>query len=356
VSVAALRSEFPVLERVAYLNAGTDGPVPRVAQEAAARELVAEVEEGRFAAHFERRFELQDALRAGYADLLGCSPGDVALTTSTSEGLGKVLAGMDLGPGDEIITSDAEHPGLIGPLIAVRALGVAVHAVPFDELADAVGPRTTLVACSHVNWRTGRLAPAALAEVDVPVIYDGAQGIGAVPVDVGKLRCAAYAGSGQKWLCGADGTGMLYVAPRFRERVRAIAPAYTGFEDASRGFESPLKPDARRYDTPSLAREIVAFSVAALGVLRDADLGAVLARGPALAEGLAERLADHGRTVAPRDHTTLVAWEDDDPEATRDRLADQGIVIRNLPATPLVRASVGAWSSEDDLERLLAAI
>jgi selenocysteine lyase/cysteine desulfurase len=177
-----------------------------------------------------------------------------------------------------------------------------------------------------------------------------------VPVDVVKLGCAAYAAAGQKWLSGADGTGMLYVAPDFRARVRAIAPAYTCFADASQGLESHLKPDARRHDTPSLARESVAFSVASLGVLRDADLAAVLARGPVLAQTLAERLADHGRTVAPRGHTTLVSWEDDDPEAARDRLVAAGVLVRHLPGTPLVRASVGAWSSEDDFERLLAAL
>jgi selenocysteine lyase/cysteine desulfurase len=356
VTLAALRAQFPVLERVAYLNAGTDGPVPRAAQEAAARELASELEEGRAMAHFERRFELQDELRAGYAELLGATTGDIALTTSTSEGLGKVLAGMDFAPGDEIVTSDEEHPGLIGPLIAARERGVAIRAVRFAELADAVGPRTAAVACSHVNWRTGELAPAALAEVGVPVILDGAQGAGAVPVDVVKLRCAAYAAAGQKWLCGADGTGLLYVAPEFRDRVRATAPAYLSFEDASQGFESSLKPDARRHDTPSLARESLAFSAASLGVLREADMAAVLARGPALAATLAERLAALGRTVAPRDHTTLVSFEDEDPEATRDRLLAAGVLVRFLPGTPLVRASVGAWSSEDDLERLLAAL
>jgi selenocysteine lyase/cysteine desulfurase len=356
VTLAALRAQFPVLERVAYLNAGTDGPVPRAAQEAAAREVESELEDGRAKAHFERRLALQDELRAGYAELLGAEPGDIAMTTSTSEGLGKVLAGMDFAPGEEIVTSGEEHPGLIGPLIAARERGVAIRTVPFAELADAVGPRTAAVACSHVNWRTGELAPAALAEVGVPVIFDGAQGAGAVPVDVVKLGCAAYAASGQKWLCGADGTGMLYVAPEFRDRVRAIAPSYTCFEDASQGIESSLKPDARRYDTPSLAREVVAFSVASLGVLREADIPAVLARGPALAATLAERLTGHGRTVARRDHTTLVAFEDEDPEATRDRLAAAGVLVRSLPGTPLVRASVGAWSSEDDLERLLAAL
>jgi selenocysteine lyase/cysteine desulfurase len=356
VTLAALRSEFPILERVAYLNAGTDGPVPRAAQEAVAREVAAEVDEGRAHVHFERRLALLDELRAGYAELLGCTVDDLALTTSTSEGMGKVLAGMDLGPGDEIVTSDAEHPGLLGPLLAAKQLGVTVRAVPFAQLADAVTSATSAVACSHVNWHTGELAPEALADVDVPVILDGAQSAGAIPTDVAKLRCAAYAAAGQKWLCGADGTGMLYVAPEFRERVRAIAPGYTGFADASLGLESDLKPDARRYDTPALAREVVAFSVASLNVLRAAGMADVLAAGPALAAGLAERLEAHGRAVAPRGHSTLVTFEDPDPEAARDRLREQGVFVRNLPGTQYVRASVGAWSNEDDLERLLAAL
>jgi selenocysteine lyase/cysteine desulfurase len=356
VSLAALRSEFPILERVAYLNAGTDGPVPRAAQEAVAREVAAEVEDGRAHAHFERRFELMDQLRAGYAELLGCPVDDLALTTSTSEGIGKILAGMEIGAGDEIVTSDDEHPGLIGPLLAAVQRGATVRAVPFAQLAEGVRPSTTAVACSHVNWHTGQLAPEALADVGVPVILDGAQGVGAIPTDVLKLRCAAYAGSGQKWLCGADGTGMLYVAPEFRDRVRSIAPGYTSFEDASLGLESELKPNARRYDTPSLAREVVAFSAASLDVLRAADMSAVLARGPALAAELAERLEAHGRAVVPRDHTTLVAFEDPDPEATRERLTAANIVVRNLPGTQYLRASVGAWSNEDDLDRLLAAL
>ena len=356
MSLTSLRSEFPVLERTAYLNAGTDGPVPRAAQEAVAAELADETAEGRGFAHFGRRRELLDELRAGYAELVSCRVEDLALTTGTSEGLGKVLAGMDIGPDDEILTSTDEHPGLIGPLIAARQRGARFRAVPFAQLADGVRESTTMIACSHVNWRTGEVAPASLADAGVPVILDGAQGAGAVPVDVGKLGCAVYAAAGQKWLCGADGTGLLYIEPRFAERVRAIAPSYMTFEDASLGFESELRSEAARYDTPALAREVAAFSHASLEVLRGADLAAVLAHGPALAAELAERLQAHGRTVAPRGHTTLVAWEDDDPEATRDRLRDAGVIVRNLPGTPYVRASVGAWSNDDDLERLLAGL
>ena len=283
----------------------------------------------------------------------GCAVEDVALQTSTSAGLGAVLAGMDLGPGDEIVTSDSEHPGLIGPLIAARGRGVDVRAVPLHEVADAVSARTTLVACSHVSWITGEFAPAALAELDVPVVLDGAQGAGAVPLDVRALGCAAYAASGQKWLCGADGTGMLYVAPAFRERVRPIAPAYLSFADIGR---QELHPDARRYDTPSLSREALAFSLASTRLIEAAGLDAVHARATSLAASLADELTARGRTVAPRGDTTLVAWEDPEPLATRERLAAAGIVVRDLPRTPFVRASVGAWNDESDLDRLLAAL
>jgi selenocysteine lyase/cysteine desulfurase len=356
MDAAALRSQFPVLERLAFLNAGTDGPVPAVAVAAAREALEVQRDGGRYSPHFDARFALQAELRALYAHMLGCETEDVALKTSTSQGLGTVLGGLELGPGDEIVTSDSEHPGLIGPLLAARARGVKIRAVPLREVADAVTTRTTLVACSHVSWVTGEVAPAALAELDVPVVLDGAQGAGAVPVDVLALGCAAYAASGQKWLCGADGTGMLYVAPAFRDRVRATAPSYVCFEDARRGFEAELRADARRYDTPSLSREAAAFSLAAARTLVDAGLDAVHARAAALAARLAGALEQRGRALAPRGATTLVSFEDPDPPATRERLAAAGVIVRDLPGTPYVRASVGAWNDESDLERLLGAL
>ena len=356
MDAAALRAEFPVLARLAYLNAGTDGPVPTAAVHAAREALERQVGEGRFGPHFEARRAALEDLRAAYARVLGCEPADVALKTSTSEGLGSVLAGLDLGPGTEIVTSDSEHPGLIGPLIAARARGAKITAVPLADVADAVTPRTTLVACSHVSWVTGEVAPAELAELDIPVILDGAQGAGAIPVDVTALGCAAYAAAGQKWLCGADGTGMLYVAPDFRERLRAVAPAYLSFERADEGLDSPLHADARRYDTASLARESTAFSLAATRLLERYGLAAIHARAADLARRFAQALAATGRTVAPRSDTTLVAWEDRDATATRDRLIAAGVVVRDLPRTPYLRVSVGAWNDESDLDRLLAAL
>lgn len=353
-----LRDEFPVLRRVAYLNAGTDGPVPRRAVAAARAELEREMADGRWKAHFQLRAELSSRQRSAYAALLGVEPGDVALTTSTSEGLGRVLAGLDLGPGDEIVTSDEEHPGLIGPLLAARERrGVAIRPVPFPDVADAVGPDTRVVACSHVSWATGRVAPPALAEVDVPVLLDGAQAVGAIPVDVRALGCAAYAGSGQKWLCGPDGTGMLYISADFRDEVGMVDPGYLSFVDPNRGFEAELHSDCRRYDAPSISAEATAFALASLDVLGSEGWEGVFRNGPALAARLADSLSERGLEVMPRDRTTLVSWRPPgDPEPARERLSGVGVVVRDLPGRGLLRASVGAWNDEEDIERLLAGL
>ena len=124
---------------------------------------------------------------------------------------------------------------------------------------------------------------------------------------------------------------MLYVSPRWRERIRPIAPSYISFEDTTRGLESPYKPDARRYDTPSFSREAAALSLGALEVLERHGFDEVLAHGRAQAAALARRLEEAGHTVAPRGDSTLVAWEDADPEATRDRLRGRG---RRRPQPP----------------------
>jgi selenocysteine lyase/cysteine desulfurase len=357
VSLSALRAEFPVLGRLAYLNAGTDGPLAARAVAAADRELQRELEQGRAKDHFERRGELTDSLRAAYARTLACDPADVALTTSTTEGIAQTIGGLALGTADEIVTSDEEHPGLLGALSAARELhGVQIREVPLSRVAEASGPRTRLVACSHVGWMSGCLAPAELAELDVPVLLDGAQGVGAVEVDVGALGCDAYAGAGQKWLCGPDGTGMLYVSPSLLERLAVPRRGYPNLADPDAGLEALMHEDARRLDTLSLNAETVACALAAMEVLESAGWAAVHERARSLARSLAEQLAERGRQPAPRDDTTLVSFPSPDPEAERERLAEQGVIVRNIPSRPWLRASVGAWNDEGDLDRLLEAL
>jgi L-cysteine/cystine lyase len=343
-----------VFERAAFLNAGSDGPVPRRAIEAVRDEVERQAVEGRHAAYFTRGGELRQGQRAAYAALLGCPPDELSLTTCTTEGIATVAAGF--GRGDTILTSDEEHPGVYGPLAQARRRGAEIVVTEFDRLADAVDVSTTAVFCSHVSWVSGALAPAALASVGVPVVYDGAQGVGAVPVDVKVLGCTAYAGAGQKWLCGPDGSGMLYIAPEFRERVPTLVPSYSSLAEPSAGLEAELWPDGRAWDTPVLSGEASRYALTSLDVLAEAGWNDVHTRGVELAAQLASMLEEAGHTVKPRGDTTLVSWECTDAPAANERARDAGVLIRSLPGHDLLRASVGAWNDETDLDSLLSVL
>ncbi len=346
-----------MLRERAYLNAGTDGPLANRAFAAATEELRREAVGGRAGTHFERRSELGAQLRARYAAALGCDTDELALTTCTSEGIAQVIGGLELGAGDEILTSDEEHPGLQGALSAAREItGASVRAVPLAEIAQQLGPRTRLVACSHVGWMSGSFAPRELAEVDAPVLLDGAQGVGAVATDVRALGCDAYAGAGQKWMCGPDGTGMLYVSRDLRPRLAVQRRGYANLEHPGAGLEAQPHEDARAFDAMSLSAETLACALAAARVLEGAGWEAVHERSRSLAATFAERLAEHGREVAPRGDTTLVSFTSPDPEHEREELGERGVIVRNIPDRPWLRASVGAWNDENDLDRLLMAL
>lgn len=352
---APFRSQFPVFERVSYLNAGTEGPVPRQAVEAVRARIEYEAGNGRCGRpYFEGVMDLASRSRSAYADVLGCDASEVALTGSTTDGVNTVVAGLDLRPGDEIVTSDEEHPGLLAPLgRAARRHGVTIRVVPFAELPGEVGAKTRLIACSHVSWVGGRVADVpALSDTGVPVLLDAAQALGAVPVDVRALGCDFYAASGQKWLCGPEGSGCLFVRTERLDELMVPWPGYSSLADAQKALEFEPAEGVKRLDHgfPSGMRST--WALASLETLAAAGWEWVHERAATLAARLAERLAERGLEVQPRGRSTLVSWKAGDAAAEVDRLAGEGVVVRSIPALNLVRASVGAWSSEDELERL----
>ncbi len=357
MDAVALRSQFPVLERLAYLNAGTAGPVPQAALEAGVAAWEDGARNGRSGSYYEQLASARARLRAAYAALLGAAAEDVALTTSTSEGIVRVVERLELGPGDEVLTAPDEHPGLLGPLLTLRERrGIVVRTAPLARLAEAVDAKTRLVACSHVSWVSGALMPGQLAGCEVPLLLDGAQGLGAVPVDLEALGCDFYAGSGQKWLCGPIGIGALWVSPGRRERLAPLGAAYVNLERPGAGLSAAPWPDARRHDAAAIGLEAVAGAVAAHDVLAAFGWPQLQARAADLAARLAAALGERGHVVAERGTTTLVSWKSADPQAENARLAEAGVIVREIPGTGLLRAAVGAWNDTGDLDRLLAAL
>jgi selenocysteine lyase/cysteine desulfurase len=146
---------------------------------------------------------------------------------------------------------------------------------------------------------------------------------------------------------------MLYVTPELREKVKSKRRGYGNLLDPEAGIDARLHEDARRFDTLALSAEALATALAAMQVLEGAGWDRVHECSLSLAALLVERLSASGREVAPRGPSTLVSFSSPDPEAERGALAEAGVVLRDIPGTPWLRASVGGWNDERDLDLLL---
>jgi L-cysteine/cystine lyase len=335
------------------------GPLPRRTGEAVARWTRRLVDEGRSSkALFEELLALRETLRTEIGRLLNAPEGSIALTTATTDACNIVITGLGIGPGDEVVTTDSEHPGLFGGLVASGATLriAAIREGPAEDalaaLEEQLTERTRLMAVSHVSWLTGAVLPIPeLAGRGVPVLVDGAQAAGAIPVDVGELGCDFYTVSAQKWLLGPEATGALFVRPDRVEELRMTFPSYVSWQ-----FPDYVpRPGAERFDPGwlpswSLAGLLESLSFASeIGPDRFAHARAASAR-------CRELLSERAEVVTEPDQATLVAWRADDPADVAERLAGRDVVVRDLPGTGWVRASCGFWTSEEDLERLVRAI
>jgi L-cysteine/cystine lyase len=336
------RSDFPVLERFAYLNAGTLGPLSLRTVEAMEARNRFDHEHGRGGrVWFESILALRDRVREKLAATIGASPERLALTSSTTDGCNIVLSGLGLRPDDEIVTTNSEHPGLLLPL---HASGACVRVAE-------VTARTRLLALSHVIWTTGQVMPVdeLRRETGLPILVDGAQSVGTIPVDVGDLDF--YTVSCQKWLCGPEPTGALYV--RDPERLRVALPTYFSQQSLERDGTFVPKPGALRFDFGWLATP----ALAGLEVALDSAPPARFEGAAELARRARALLAERFEVIRPEAQGTLVSFvAPGEPAEDAARLYDAGVIVRDLPGTGWLRASCGWWNDESDLERLLAAL
>jgi L-cysteine/cystine lyase len=353
------RAQFPVLERYAYLNAGTNGPLARATVEAITEWNQRDLEQGRFGkAYFDQILALRDRAREELARVLEVAPENVALVSSTTNACNVVLAGLGLTADDEIVTTDVEHFGLLGPLLASPAkVRVArVLDAPADQaprlVTEQITSRTKLIAVSHVSWVTGNsLSPSEISRPPgVPILVDGAQTAGACPTQA--VEFDFYTVSGQKWLCGPDSTGALYV--RDPELLRVALPTYMSQSAYDIEDSFTPKPGAPRFDSVWYAPGTLAGLLAALEAAPEWRFERIRE----LAAYCRRRLVEAGREiVTASDQAGLISFvARGDAAEGAARLYEAGVVVRDVPGTGWLRVSCGWWTSEDDVERLLGAL
>jgi L-cysteine/cystine lyase len=355
--------ELPAVAGCAYLNAGTNGPLPLAAARAMAEQCALACDRPRITRPvFEEMTALRERARAAAARAVGAPPAEVTLTSSTTAGVGAVLAGLDWRAGDRVVTTTEEHPGVTGPLrMLAGRFGVEVAAVPAAGLADAATPGTRMLVFSHALWTTGEVLPAArIAEaaraVGAQVLLDGAQSAGAIPLGVPATGADYYAFSGQKWLLGPNGSGALWVSPR---RLDELWPATPGYLTYVEGDVTRMRPDAGRFDPGTLDMVTMAGFAAALEWVDGLPGGRArwLARRAERTEAFARALAGVpgvGVVDVP-ERAGLIALRlpgGAEPSAVTAALAERSVLVRSIPNTLYLRVSVGPWNGDDDLERL----
>ena len=367
MDVAAIRRQFPVTERMVFLNNAAESPLSLPVR----RRLDEYLDQAACAP--DKRPPARHPVRPLLSRLLGGSADEYALVTSTGVGLGFAAAGYAWVPGDNVVLPAGEHWNNTFPWLALRTRGIDVRVVPLGadqrldpaRVAERVDARTRMVAVAAVNHLTGfrsdlrRLSRIA-HECGALFVVDGVQAAGVVPLNVDDDGIDVLAGAGFKWLLGLHGTGYVYVRRDAWERVQPVLPGMFAAEDDLHDLR--WLPSAQRYETGSLAYALFHAWTAGLEMILEIGVPAIHARVLDLTSRLISGLRARGMTmITPAAHAgersaivTFTAASQEANRALHARLGEQGIGI-SLRAGQC-RVSPSFYNTEEEIERLLAAL
>ena len=221
--------DFGPFDGRVWLNTAHQGPLPRVAVEAARAAL-----ERKARPHLLRDedfFEVPKRLRTALGKLIDAAPEDIILGNSTTYGLDLLANAMQWQPGDEVLVVDGDFPADIFPWLILRDQGVTVRFIEArsgrlepQQLAREISPRTRLFCTSWVNsFRGCTIDVVGIGQIcrnnHVIFVLNAAQGLGARVLDVEASAVDAVTCCGFKWLCGPYATGFCWLAPALRESL-----------------------------------------------------------------------------------------------------------------------------------------
>jgi L-cysteine/cystine lyase len=377
--VTALREQLPAVHARAYLNTGTNGPLPRVAHDALVSLATSEFEAGRIGNDArELKTELKPRTRAALARAYGVKPTEIAVTQLTTEGMNVLIHGVDWQRGDEAIITNLEHPGGQLPLyVAARRHGVQVKLANLG-IGDGDVPgkierlftsRTRALIISHLAWNTGALLP--LKEIveschrhGVLVLVDAAQSAGSIALNLYDIDPDGYAMPGQKWMCGPEGTGALYINESRSGWFQQTYVSYSSMKPGSMddtGFFTPAA-GAARFDRVATYNPGLAGQLAATEWLNDTvGWDWAIPRIQRLGELCHDTLSaiDGVTVITPRQQMAglvsfnLAGWE---PNEMVNALYERGFIIRSIGSPSCARVSTGFYNTEEEIENLGAAV
>jgi len=363
------RDEFPITERLIYLNNCSLTPLPRRGAAALAEFARTWTELGG-RAWFEHWVGVLDSLRSEFAQVLGADTDEIALEPTASAALVTIASTFDYSKRNKIVIADIDFPTDGHTWLALERQGVEVEfvrspdraTVPLELFERAVDDRTALVCTGHVYYTSGYIQDvAALAEIchrrGAALVVDGYQSIGAFPFDVHASNVDYLVGGTLKWLMGGPGMAFLYAR---RDRIAAAQPTALGWWAMADPFtfdveHLDLASTARRfeYGTPAVAAAYTAR--AGLALLAEVGIETIRRRHIELSQQLVRGAQAQGWELRcpadPAQRTPIVTLAHPDPARAVAALRAEGCIIDYRPG--IIRLSPHHFNTAAEMDRTL---
>jgi selenocysteine lyase/cysteine desulfurase len=356
----AWRGEFPIFERLTYVNSCSQGALSHRVRAAYEDYLDGWDDRG---APWDYWVERGESARAAFARLVNAQPDDVAVTTSVSAGVSALASAIDFSERPKVVISDYEFPTIGQIWHAQQLRGAEVHVVPPERVHEAIDERTAVVSITAVCYRNGARLPveeiAALArEKGAISVLDAYQAAGSYPLDVTQLGVDVLAAGVLKYLLASAGLAFLWVRPDLD-----LTPTQTGwfadrdiFEMDHRDYSPSLS--ARRFQSGTPPIPAIYGGIAGIELILDIGVAETRAHVNALNERLIAGTDDLGATlVTPREadrRGALICVRSTDAPALVAALGADGIVLSERDNN--LRVSAHAYNNEDDIDAVLAGL
>ncbi|MEO8128128.1 MAG: aminotransferase class V-fold PLP-dependent enzyme [Bryobacteraceae bacterium] len=362
------KQQFPVTEKLVYLNHAGVSPLCRPASEAMKQLADDACVYGSL--HYDQWMDAYEGLRVAAARLIGAEWPEIAIVKNTSEGIATVAMGIDWRAGDKVVAFQEEFPANFYPWKRLEARGIEVIWLSIHDSLDRIDEAAKgarLLAISYVQYLSGYRADLeAIGEICARrgcfFFVDAIQGMGAFPLDVRKCRIHALAADGHKWMMGPEGCGVLYIRKDMQDSIEPVEFGWTnvaGYADYS-SRDMALRTDAGRYECGTL-NTIGCFGLrAALDFILDVGVERIGPAVQALGDRIAEGVAAKGYEVLGERTAATGAGI----VSFRKPGLDARVIVRDLKAKGImaaprqgwVRASPHFYVGMEKMETLLEAL